>query len=275
MTAGTAATGARAESYADVVRRLASAQKKAARGAPAYSIRVNRPAGRLLAAWAYRQGLTPNQVTAISAAFTFTGIALIALVQPAAWLGIAVWLLLAVGYAFDSADGQVARLRGGGSLSGEWLDHVVDCIKISSLHLAVLVSLFRWPATDSDAWLLVPVVYAIVAAASFFAMILNDQLKRVHQVSGATAPDAGRSTLLRSLLVIPTDYGFLCIVFALLGAPVVFLAVYTLMMLANAGHLALASVKWFRDMGALDARRAEAAANPAASAVAGSARVTA
>jgi hypothetical protein len=70
--------------------------------------------------------------------------------------------------------------------------------------------------------------------------------------------------------VIPTDYGFLCIVFALLGAPVVFLAVYTLMMLANAGHLALASVKWFRDMGALDARRAEGASTPA-----GSARVTA
>jgi phosphatidylglycerophosphate synthase len=266
-----AAADPRAESYADVVRRLASAQKKAARGAPAYSIRVNRPAGRLLAAWAYRAGLTPNQVTAISAAFTFTGIALVALVEPAAWLGIAVWLLLAVGYAFDSADGQVARLRGGGSLSGEWLDHVVDCIKISSLHLAVLVSMFRWPATDSDAWLLVPIVYAIVAAASFFAMILNDQLKRVHQVSGATAPDAGRSTLLRSLLVIPTDYGFLCIVFALLGAPVVFLAVYALMMLANAGHLALASVKWFRDMGALDARRAEAAATAAS----GSARVPA
>ncbi len=70
--------------------------------------------------------------------------------------------------------------------------------------------------------------------------------------------------------MIPTDYGFLCIVFALLGAPVVFLAVYALMMLANAGHLALSSVKWFRDMGALDARRAEAAASSA-----GSARVTA
>ena len=41
MTAATGTTApARDESYLDVVRRLASAQKKAARGAPAYSIRA-------------------------------------------------------------------------------------------------------------------------------------------------------------------------------------------------------------------------------------------
>jgi phosphatidylglycerophosphate synthase len=257
------ATDPRLESYLDTVRRLASAQKKAARGAPAYSIRVNRPAGRMLAAWAYRAGLTPNRVTAISATFTFTAIALIALVQPAVWLGIVVWLLLAIGYAFDSADGQVARLRGGGSLSGEWLDHVVDCVKTSSLHLAVLISMFRWPATESDGWLLVPIAYAVVGAASFFAMILNDQLKNVHAKTGASAPQAGESTLLRSLLVIPTDYGILCLLFALLGFPVLFLALYTLMLVANAGHLALAAVKWFGDMRALDARRATESAGTA------------
>ncbi|RYF39098.1 MAG: CDP-alcohol phosphatidyltransferase family protein, partial [Comamonadaceae bacterium] len=120
------------EPIRETLARLASAQKGAAKGAPAYSIWVNRRVGRLLAVIAYRLGLTPNQVTAVSAVFTFTGIALIAFAPVSIWMGIAVWLLLALGYAWDSADGQVARLRGGGSLSGEWLDHFVDAVKISA-----------------------------------------------------------------------------------------------------------------------------------------------
>ena len=54
-------------SYRDTVRQLASAQKGAARSAPAYSRFVNRRLGRLLAAWAYRRGLSPNAVTGLSA----------------------------------------------------------------------------------------------------------------------------------------------------------------------------------------------------------------
>nr|WP_235928902.1 CDP-alcohol phosphatidyltransferase family protein [Marisediminicola senii] len=235
------------------MRRLSSAQKKAAPGAPAYSILVNRPAGRLLAAAAYRAGLTPNMVTGISALFTFTGIACIALAEPTWVTGIVVWLLLAVGYAFDSADGQVARLRGGGSRAGEWLDHVVDSVKIVSLHLAVLISMFRFFDLP-DGWLLVPIAFAIVATGQFFAMILNDQLKAVHRATtGVTVRPRTSASLGRSLLVLPTDYGILCLAFVLLGAPAVFLAAYSVLLLGNAGYFALASVKWFRDMVSLDA----------------------
>lgn len=234
------------EAYSDIVARLAGAQKKRARGAPAYSIYVNRKAGRYLAAGAYKVGLTPNAVTAISALFTFSGIAMLLILPPAWWVGVAVWLALAIGYAFDSADGQVARLRGGGSASGEWLDHVIDATKISTLHLAVLISAYRFFELPSPALLLIPMAYCVVAAVSFFAMILNDQLK--HAYGYKPVETDGKSSPLRALLVIPTDYGFLCMVFLLLGAPMVFFAVYTLMFVANAGHLLLASVKWFRDM---------------------------
>src|SRR4051794_25850684 len=106
------------ESYPAVLRRLRDAQKPAGRGAPAYSIYVNRPIGRYIAAAAYRIGATPNQVTAASALLTFTAILLLALVPPSAALGVGIAVLLAAGYAFDSADGQVARLRGGGSAAG-------------------------------------------------------------------------------------------------------------------------------------------------------------
>jgi len=46
----------------------------------------------------------------------------------------------------------------------------------------------------------------------------------------------------------PTDYGLLCVVFVLLGAPVVFAWVYLAIFLANAGFMAMAAVKWFTDM---------------------------
>ncbi|SEM84159.1 CDP-alcohol phosphatidyltransferase family protein [Cryobacterium sp. TMT1-3] len=249
MTSTSAQAIRSTETYSDTVRRLSLAQKTAARGAPPYSVYVNRRVGRYLAAGAYRLGLTPNNVTAISAGFTFCAIGLLAIGEPSWWLGIVVWLLLATGYAFDSADGQVARLRGGGSPSGEWLDHVVDSIKISTLHLAVLITMFtHFPLTNS-AWLLVPIGFTAVAAVSFFAMILNDLLKAKHAEAAplSTAP----RTVVRSLLGLPTDYGVLCLAFVLLGAPLAFLGLYSLLFVANTVYLALALAKWFRDMSSL------------------------
>lgn len=242
----------RAESYLSTVRRLSSAQKSAARGGPAYSIYVNRKVGRYLAAAAYRMGLSPNAVTAISAVFTFSAILTLAASEPSWGVGILVSLLLAIGYAWDSADGQVARLQGGGSPAGEWLDHVVDAAKVSSLHLAVLVTAFLHFDLPGAAWLLIPIGFTIVAAVSFFAMILNDLLKAIH----STSVDRGRPpTLFRSLLGVPTDYGVLCFVFILLGMPALFMIVYTVVFALNAAYLALALVKWFRDMRLIGARQ--------------------
>ena len=251
MTASDAVPQAKG-SYMDTVRLLAGAQKKAAPGAPPYSIYVNRRVGRFAAAAAFRQGLTPNAVSGISAVFTFSGIVLLAVLPPYWWTGVVVWAALAVGYVLDSADGQVARLGGNGSVAGEWLDHVLDSIKISSLHLAVLVTAYLHFELEPQAWLLVPVVYTIVAAVSFFAMILNDQLKAVHgsrpTASSSTQQLGRRGAITKSVLLLPTDYGVLCLVFLFLGTPQVFFVLYTLFLVANAGHLFLASIKWFRDM---------------------------
>src|SRR5690606_25723073 len=114
--------------YGDVLARLGPAPKGAARGAPAYSRFVNRRIGRYLAAAAYRAGLTPNAVTGVSALFTFSGIALLVALRPSWGQGAAVAALLVLGYAWDSADGQVARLTGTGSPAGAWLDHVVGAV---------------------------------------------------------------------------------------------------------------------------------------------------
>ncbi len=235
--------------YRETLARLTAAQKGTARSAPAYSRFVNRRIGRLLAAWAYRRGLSPNAVTALSAVCTFAGVAVLALAPPAVGTGVAVCLLLVVGYALDSADGQVARLTGTGSSAGEWLDHMVDATKVVALPLALLVGLHRSAAVP-EPWLLVPIASAVVGSVQFFAMMLTEQLRRAHGVVSTTRAD-GRRSWLRSVLVVPTDYGVLCLSFLLYGSPAVFVAVLALLTAGTAAFLALALPKWFRDVRAL------------------------
>ncbi|MGN6445470.1 CDP-alcohol phosphatidyltransferase family protein [Amnibacterium sp.] len=244
------------ETYRQTLTRLKAAQKPAGRGAPAYSIYVNRKLGRFIAAAAFRAGLTPNQVTAISATLSGIAVLLLALVPPTFWLGLAVTVLLAAGYAFDSADGQVARLRGGGSAAGEWLDHVVDAVKSSTLHAAVLITAYRFlvPAGQRG-WLLVPLGFMAVSAIAFSVFLLNDLLKAARAGRDTTSVIRTGSTPLRSLAGAPTDYGVLVYVFLLIGLPTAFLVVYGLLFLANLGYLALALPKWFRDIRALDPKR--------------------
>jgi phosphatidylglycerophosphate synthase len=246
------------ETYGATVRRLAAAQKPAARSAPAYSRYVNRRIGRYLAAWAYRAGLTPNAVTGISALFTGAGIALLVAVPPSWWSGVAVALALLVGYAFDSADGQVSRLRGGGTPAGEWLDHVVDAAKVSAMPLAVLIGFARFDVAPR-AWLLVPLAFSVVSSVLFFGMILTEQLRRQHGRRSLAEDLPGRPSWVRAVLVAPMDYGVLCVSFVLLGATDAFMVVYTVLFAATAAFLALASVKWFREMRGLAPDAAAAA----------------
>ena len=240
------------DGYRATLARLGQAQKGAA-GAPAYSRFVNRRLGRLLAAAAFLAGLTPNAVTGLSALCTFSGIALLVLVSPTWWLGVVVAALLVLGYALDSADGQLARLRGGGSPAGEWLDHMVDALKIASLHLVLLVGLYRFAPVGRGAVLLLPLAFSVVSVVLFFGTLLNEAMRAQHGARTRAARTAERPSVLRSLVVVPTDYGLLCLVFVLLGATSVFLWVYGVLAVATAAYLVLACGKWFGEMGRLTA----------------------
>lgn len=233
--------------YQEAVQELRSRQKTS-KGAPAYSRFVNRPLGRRLAAAAHVLGLGPDQVTLLSAGATCSGIALVALVPPSVGLGLAVALLLVLGYALDSADGQLARLRGGGRPAGEWLDHVVDAAKIALIHTAVLLSWYRFGALD-ERWLLVPLAFLVAQTVVFFAMVLTDLLRR--QLRGKQdhfAVGEGTSSTLYSLAVVPTDYGLLCLLFALLGWRWAFVLGYTVLAAAMVGFTLLALPKWYLEI---------------------------
>ena len=225
-----------------------SGSQKSSRGAPAYSRFVNRPMGRVIAAAAFVLGLTPNRVTVISAILTFSGIVILASVPPALPMAVAVTFLLVFGYAADAADGQLARLRGSSSPSGEWLDHVVDAIKSSTLHAAVLISWFRFFDLESVT-LLIPLAYQVITAVFFFAMILTDQLRRLQQNStGMIVKKNGSVSALYALAVVPADHGLLCLTFLLFAWQPVFIVVYGLLFLANLLIVSGSLWRWFREM---------------------------
>lgn len=234
------------------VRDALAAAQKSNRNAPAYSRWVNRPLGRIFAATGYRAGLTPNQITAISAVFTFTGIALLATCTPSWPIGVVIAGLLVIGYALDSADGQVARLRGGGTPAGEWLDHVIDSIKMGGIHIAIAVMWTRnlgdWPLWT----VLIPLVFQIQSSVNFTGLLLTDLVMRA---AGAKKPvlakDEARPSIVMSLIGIPADYGFLALTMALLGWFPGWRWIYTLLMVLNVALLGILLIRWYRRVAAI------------------------
>jgi phosphatidylglycerophosphate synthase len=210
---------------------LRSVQKPGG-GFPAYTRWVNRRLARYPAALLASWGLGPNAVTAASAIASAAAVALVVAAPADAGTAVAAAVLLALGYVLDSADGQVARLTGRGSVAGEWLDHVVDAIRTPAIHLAVLAGLARQGA---PVWLqAVAMLYCVVAVGQFMSQILAEQLSgRQHR-----AP-AGRGGVKQSFLTLPTDTGVLCWSFVLWGAPALFAVVYTALFAANALHAAV------------------------------------
>ena len=220
---------------------LSSSQKSRA-GVSLYSRYINRPVGRVFAAVAASAGVTPNGVTAVSALCSALGL-IVLVIWPAGWAtGLAVAILLVLGFALDSADGQVARLTGHGSLAGEWLDHVVDSGKMVAVHACVLVA----AATQellTGAWLLIPLGYMLVAVVLFSGMTIFELLRRTQPRQAD--PPRSPSTI-RAIGLLPADYGVLALAFLLWGASQIFFVVYA----ALGGMTAVVTValllKWFR-----------------------------
>ena len=155
---------------------LAAAQKPGA-GVPAYMRWVNRGAARVVAAACAAFGWTPNFVSFISVCFSTVGLVVLVACDPAWWTGLIVGTALAVGFMFDSADGQVSRVTGASSKTGEWVDHVADAFRSPAIHFctAAAVMVYR-----PESWWLavVALVYGWVTSGQFMSQILAEQFVR-------------------------------------------------------------------------------------------------
>lgn len=210
---------------------LRAAQKSGA-GVPAYTRWVNRGLARYAAALAHTLGLTPNAVTAVSAAVSAAALVALILLPASFATGLLVAALLAAGYLLDSADGQVARLSGTSSRAGEWLDHVVDAIRTPAIHLVVLVGLLgRSEATP--ALYALPLIFAVLSAGQFMSQILAEQL------GGREAAKVEGPGVKQSLVLLPTDTGVLCWSLALWGSLPLFAVGYGALLTLNLLHTAV------------------------------------
>ncbi len=219
--------------------------QKPAQGVPAYTRWVNRRGARIIAAIGYASGWTPNVVTAMSATLSVMGMILLLVLPPAWWVGFPVAVLLAAGYLFDSADGQLARVSKMSSKTGEWIDHVVDAFRSPAIHLTVAVAVmlhrpdFTWLA-------LVALVYSLITSGQFLSQILAEAFVRK---AGAKQTRGGD---LRSWVLLPTDPGTLCWSFVLWGFAPIFAVGYSLLALIALAHSGLSLRRRHRDLTALD-----------------------
>lgn len=237
------ATSFRSSTYSSYLEQLNNAQKSGA-GVPAYTRWVNRRVARRVAASAAALGLTPNAVTMLSAAFSLAGLVVMLGATPGWTSAACTAVLLATGYVFDSADGQVARLTGTSSAAGEWLDHVVDAVRTPAIHLTVVVSvLIHRPEMTPLAS--IALLFTILSTGQFMSQILAEQL--VRRTGGESLEGNGTK---KSLLLLPTDTGVLCWSFLLWGAPTAFGVAYALLFIVNLVHGGVSMRRKYRKLSA-------------------------
>jgi len=117
----------------------------------------------------HRAGITANQVTVVAAVLGLTAAALIAV--RLTWFGIALWL---VSRLLDGYDGMLARLSGGASLFGGYLDITLDMLAYTAMAIAFAIAM---PA-DAVLWLLVLLGYVLAITTTLALSSLAEKADR-------------------------------------------------------------------------------------------------
>lgn len=184
----------------------------------------------ILVAWvAARVGISPNGLTLTAALLTTLGGILLLVVPTITWpIAIASFALLAIGYALDCSDGQLARATKNGSVLGAWLDHTVDAWKIVFINACLgWVAISRIDQTDLPLWAayLAPHLTAGGTILYFFGWNYKVQLAGKNQVGNLI----GEKSTLKKILQLPlhlTDFGLFLGLWFTLPHPQVFLVAY-------------------------------------------------
>ncbi|GLY04962.1 MULTISPECIES: CDP-alcohol phosphatidyltransferase family protein [Actinoplanes] len=182
------------------------------RGGGLFSEAISQRLGSHIAVWAHKYKLTPTVLTVlnlgIGGMISFVVIAAAGPVADDRVWAFPIGLLALIGwqlaYAFDCADGQLARVTGQSSPAGGRLDVLCD-VAVQSALVAALAQVAKAQEADTPAWLL----------AAFAATWMVNLVTSVMQ-SGAQASSMVSSTSLPVRAVkLVRDYGA---VIALAGA---------------------------------------------------------
>ncbi|MDG2123489.1 MAG: CDP-alcohol phosphatidyltransferase family protein [Verrucomicrobiales bacterium] len=184
----------------------------------------------ILVAWvAARVGMSPNGLTLTAAVLTTLGGILLLLAPTITWpIAIASFALLAVGYAMDCSDGQLARATKSGSVLGAWLDHTVDAWKIVFLNACLgWLAITQIEQSGLPLWAayLAPHLSAGGTLLYFFGWNYKVQLAGKNTVGN----QLGSSSSLKKILLLPlhlTDFGLFLFICFTLPFPKIFLITY-------------------------------------------------
>ncbi len=138
--------------------------------------------------------LTPNMLTHVSNAFLVAGAATI-LVGTWPWFMVAV-ALLNLSYAFDCADGQLARYRKNGSLVGSYYDKISD-----HFGMILIYTSLAWVAFQRDQQPL----YFLLAITAISGNLIIGYVKWIAVAHGRlveSAPAGKNSGILRTGLIV-------------------------------------------------------------------------
>ncbi len=97
---------------------------------------VTRPLAAYIARWLENTRITPNQITSIACAFGVACAILVGTGRVSALLWAGAFLF--ANTVLDCADGQLARLRGGGSFMGRMWDGFADWIVCLAIHFGLV-----------------------------------------------------------------------------------------------------------------------------------------
>jgi len=127
-----------------------------------------RPLASVLVRGLVRTPITPNQITIVSALFgVASGVAL------ATRHTYVFTILIGIMLTLDCADGQLARLRGGGDIWGRIADGIADYVTAISFHVGLII----WLVTDYG-WL-TGLSWGVGAGVSMaWSAYLMDKVKR-------------------------------------------------------------------------------------------------
>jgi phosphatidylglycerophosphate synthase len=226
---------------------LQEAQKGNSGKTPIYTRKVNRFLGRILASFLVETQLTPNGVSIISIAFTLAGLVGLIVLKPSIPVALLVTLLLLAGYALDSSDGQLARLRGAQCPRGEWLDHVIDAFKMVAIHWSALIFLLKNVEENYILIFLTVFIFQSFSIVIYFSGILKSKIRTPDRGSGNGGKVVDPS-FVRDAALIFLDYGLLCMIFVFTFNPNLFFTCYVMLMSLFATISVYSLIKSFLSM---------------------------
>lgn len=218
-------------------------------GEPAYSRFINRWMGRVIASVLGCFNISPNSVTLFSFILSIAAFLCFILLHEVTIIYSAILTFtLIVSFTLDATDGQLARLLDRKTERGEWLDHMLDSIKLPFGNIVAV--LFIINNTDiHPGWLILYIFALSLTSGRYLSVTLKTKI--IDYKTDKAANDRNRSGIVKSILLLPMDTGVFMLLFFITYDPELFFIIYTAWCLIVVSYSIIALVRTWGELGRL------------------------